>query len=214
LTYSRPTLLATCVALFFLGLIRKDKLLIGFLIILTLSSPFILPKSVKNWAKKVDYNPLRFMCNDDRIAIYRNSFNMIRHHPIIGVGVNTFMKNYKIYKESPEYRKVVTSEYVYAHNNFIHIAAETGLVGLAIFTWLLYRLFKECRRIYKNLDDDFLRIISLSLSACLIAFLVNGLTESSIYYSRVAMIFWYLAGFSLSLHKFTPAFIKQRETAR
>ena len=38
--------------------------------------------------------------------------------------------------------------------------------------------------------------------ACLIAFLVNGLTESSLYYSRVTLIFWYLVGVSLGLKKF------------
>ena len=204
LTYSRPTLLAIYIALFFLGIVKKNKILIGLLIIFTLVSPFILPKSVKNWAKEVEYNPFRFMCNDDRIAAYRNSLNMIKDHPIIGVGANTYMKNYKKYKESPEYRNIVTSDYLYAHNNFLHMAAEIGLVGLGIFIWLLYKLFRECMNIYKHLDDNFLKIISLSLTTCLIAFLINGLTESSLYYSRVAIIFWYIAGFSLALNKFTP----------
>ena len=205
LTYSRPTLLAVYIALFLLSIVRKDKVLIAFLIIFTLISPFILPKSVKDWARQVNYNPLRFMCNDDRIAIYRNSFNMIRHNPILGVGANTYMKNYKIYKESPEYRNIVTADYLYAHNNFLHIAAEIGLIGLGVFIWLLYKLFRECINIYKQLDDYFLKMVSLTLSACLIAFLINGLTESSLYSSRVAMIFWYLIGFSLALNKFVDA---------
>jgi len=205
LTYSRPTLLAVYIALFLLGIVRKDKVLITLLIIFTLISPFILPKSVKDWAKQVNYNPLRFMCNDDRIAIYRNSFNMIKHHPIIGVGANTYMKNYKIYKESPEYRNIVTADYLYAHNNFLHMAAEIGLIGLGVFIWLLYKLFRECINIYKQLDDHFLKMVSLTLSTCLVAFLINGLTESSLYSSRVAMIFWYLIGFSLALNKFVDA---------
>jgi len=202
LTYSRPTLLAVYIALFLLSIVRKDKVLLGVLVIFTLISPFILPRSVKDWAMQVNYNPIRFICNDDRIAIYRNSFNMIKHHPIIGVGANTYMKNYKIYKESPEYRNIVTSDYAYAHNNFLHMAAEIGLIGLGIFIWLLYKLFRECVNIYKRLDDFFLKIVSLTLSSCLLAFLINGLTESSLYSSRVAMIFWYLAGFSLALNKF------------
>ncbi len=50
LTYSRPTLLAIYIALLFLGIVKKDKAIIALFIILTLISPFILPKSVKNWA--------------------------------------------------------------------------------------------------------------------------------------------------------------------
>jgi len=205
LTYSRPTLLAIYVVLFFLGAARKDKILISLLIIFTLLSPFLLPKSVKKWAKDVEYNPLRFMCNDDRIAVYRNSFNMIKDHPFIGLGANTYMKNYKKYREPVEYRNVGTKDYMYAHNNFLHMAAEIGLIGLGFFIWLLYKLFMECRNIYRKLGDDYLKIVLLSLSACLIAFLVNGLTESSLYYSRVAIIFWYIMGLALALNKFAHA---------
>jgi len=214
LTYSRPTLLAIYVVLFFLGVARKDKILISLLIIFTLLSLFLLPKSVKKWAKDVEYNPLRFMCNDDRLAVYRNSFNMIKDHPFIGLGANTFMKNYKKYREPVEYRNIVTKDYMYAHNNFLHMAAEIGLIGLGFFIWLLYKLFMECKNIYKRLDNHYLKIVSLSLSACLLAFLVNGLTESSLYYSRVAIIFWYTAGLSLALKKFAPPFLQQRETTK
>lgn len=203
LTYSRPTLLAIYVVLFFFGIAKKQKILLISLILFTLISPLILPQTVKKWAKEVDYNPIRFMCNDDRIAIYLNSFNMIKAHPIIGVGANTFMKNYKTYKNNPEYRNVVTIDYIYAHNNIFHMIAEIGFIGFAMFLWLLFNLFKEARNIYLKLSDNYLKIIELSLIGCIIAFLVNGLTESSLYYSRVALLFWFLAGFSIGLKKFT-----------
>ena len=204
LTYSRPTLLAFYASLLILGIVKKDKVLITALITLAIIAPFLAPRSIKDFAKEVNYHPIRFMCNDDRIAIYRNSLNMIKQHPIIGVGVNTFMKNYKTYKEAPEYKNIVTSDYMYAHNNFLHMAGEIGISGLGVFVWLLFKLFAASMRIYRNLKDEYYKIISLSVSTCLIAFLINGLTESSLYYSRVATIFWYLTGLSLSLNKFTP----------
>lgn len=205
LTYSRPTLLAVYVVLLFFGLARKSKVVLSLLLIFTLASPFLLPKSVKNWAKEMEYNPLRFMCNDDRIAVYRNSLRMIKAHPLIGVGANTFMKSYKMYKEFPEYRGIITLDEMKAHNNYLHMAGEIGLIGLAIFFWFLYRLFRESKNIYHSTGDSCLKIVSLSLIACLIAFLVNGLTESSLYYSVVAVMFWYIAGLSLALKKFAYA---------
>ena len=39
---------------------QKSKALLSFLLIFTLASPFLLPKSVKEWAKEVEYNPLTF----------------------------------------------------------------------------------------------------------------------------------------------------------
>jgi len=201
-TYSRPTLLATYLAVLFLAIARKSKWLITFLIVFILIAPFLLPKSVKQFAKEVNYNPVRFMCNDDRIAIFRNSAQMIKASPIFGHGANTFMKNYKKYKEQPEYLNIPTADFCYAHENFLQIAGELGLVGLGIFIWLLYALFKGCAAINKQIKEHELKIISFSLIACLIAFLVNGLTESSLNSSRVAGIFWYLIGFSLSFAKF------------
>jgi len=204
LTYSRPALLAVYLGLLLLSTVKKDKVITFALLGLLISAPFLAPRPVKDWARQVNYNPLRFMCNDDRIAVYRNTLQMIKVHPIIGVGTNNFMKNYKKYKESPEYLNIVTADYMYAHNNFLHMAGETGLLGLGIFLWLLFEFFKASMAIYKRLEGDFLKCVSLGVIACVVAFLINGLTESSLYYSRVAIIFWYLAGFSLGLKKFIP----------
>lgn len=203
LTYSRPTLLALYIAILCFGIFRKDKVLLGILVIGTLVSPILLPRSVKEWAKEVEYNPLRFMCNDDRIAVYLNSLNMIRAHPVIGVGAGAFMKSYRYYKDPVEYRGVVTLDEMKAHNNFFHMAGEIGLVGLGVFVWLLARLFREAKLIYQAQDSDYLKVVSLALTVCLISFLVNGLTESSLYYSRVGLLFWYLAGFLIGIKRCT-----------
>lgn len=200
LTYSRPTFLAIYVVLVFFGIVRKSKPLIIFMVVFTLISPFLLPKTVKDWAKVVEYNPIRFMCNDDRIAAYINSTHMIKDHPVIGLGANTYMKSYKNYNIS-SYKGLRTIDTMYAHNNFLHMAAEIGLLGLGIFLWMLFALFKGCAKVYKGINDKFLSVVSISAIACLIAFLVNGLTESSLYSARVALIFWYLSGFALSLNR-------------
>ncbi len=209
LTYSRPTFLALYIALAMFALARRQKWLLIALAACLVIAPFAAPKSVKEWAKSVDYNPLRFMCNDDRIAIYRNALQMIRQHPVMGVGANTFMKNYRFYKEKPEYREVITADYCYAHNNFLHMAGELGLAGVAVFLWFLVVLFRESLRIYRRLQDPLYKTLSLSLIICLASFLINGLTESSLYYARVAGLFWFLAGWSLAMGNFVP-----REAAR
>ena len=141
------------------------------------------------------------MCNDDRIAVYRNSLNMIRAHPWVGLGANTYMKNYRFFKEQPEYRNIVTLDYMRAHNMYLEMAAEVGLPGLAIFFWMIFEIFAAVRNSYRRLEDGYLKITALSLCACVIAFLINGLTESSFYYSRVAPVFWYTAGLILGLDR-------------
>jgi len=202
-TFSRGTAVGFYISMLVLALVRKNRLILTSLIALILMFPVIVPRNIKAWAREVNYNPLVFMLNADRISIYRNTMNMIDHHPFIGVGVNTFSKNYFQYKlYEPEGAKTAPS--MYAHNHFLQMAGEIGLAGLLVFLVFLAVMFGVCIRIYSRLNDDYLKVLSLSLMGCMIAFLVNGLTETALYYSRVAMIFWYLIGFSLALGKFIP----------
>ncbi|MBI4708390.1 MAG: O-antigen ligase family protein [Candidatus Omnitrophica bacterium] len=200
-TFARPAALALAVSIFIYGIIKKDKAVLALLLAIIFLFPLFAPKSIKKWAKEVKYRPAILMCNADRMNIYRNSINMIKHNPIIGVGLNTFSKNYHLYK-LPEQEGAKTSDTIYAHNNFFQMAGETGLLGLFAFLWMLFCLFKEDFSIYKAMKNKGLKLILLCAVVSLIAFLINGLTETSLYYSRVSIIFWYMLGFSLALKKF------------
>jgi len=202
LTFSRGSGLGLFFALFFLGVFKRSKALIACLLILLVIFSFVMPQKIKDWTKDIRYNPLVFLFNQDRVSIYRNTLNMIRHHPFIGVGVNTFSKNYAKYKlkEAEEYHP--TMDKTYSHNMYLQMGGEIGLLGLLAFLWLLFRFFKDNLRTQRSLKDHFLRVTCMSLFACVLAFLINGMTETSLYYSRISMIFWYLMGCSLALRKF------------
>ena len=202
LTFSRGAGVAIYLAILFLSIAGKKKLLVSFLIAVLLIFPFVMPKDIKKWAKEVNYNPVVFMLNRDRISIYNNTINMIKHHPFVGVGVNTFSLNYGKYKTQSAEEYEHTPDTFYGHNIYLHMAGETGLLGLAVFFWFLFLIFKNAANSYIKLEDGYLRAVSLSLVAGLIAFLINGLTETSLYNARVAMVFWYLIGISLSLKGF------------
>jgi len=203
-TFSRGTILGFYFAVLFINICMHNKKVCVLLLVLLLVFPFFMPRQIKEWARTVNYNPVVFMLNPERLSLYNNSLNMIKHHPLIGVGVNTFSKNYFAYKLS-EKPGAETSPSMYAHNNFLQMTAEIGLFGLLMFIWFLSAFFIQARQVYKKLNDDFYKIISISLAACFVSFLVNGLTETSLYYSRVAMVFWYIIGLSLALKKFSDA---------
>ncbi len=197
-TFSRGSALGLYVGLLLIAFIRKSALGKLSLIALLFLAPLMLPSQIKDWAKSINYNPAVFLLNADRLSIFNNSLNMIRHHPVIGVGLNTYCSNYLTYK-LPEAKGAESADHMYSHNNFLQAAAETGLVGLAALLYFLFALFRQAFRSAVRLGDGFLRAVSVCTGGALLSFLVNGLTETSLYYSRVAMIFWFLAGLSLSL---------------
>jgi len=201
LTLSRGAGLAIYLAILFLCIAGKKKLFTFGLVAILIIYPFVMPNNIKQWARESGYNPMLLMCGDQRISIQNNTINMIKHHPFIGVGVNTFSRNYGKYKTEQAEKYAHTPDTIYAHNIYLQMAGETGLLGLAAFILFLFQVFRQAFNTVPKLNDGYLKIVAISLIACIIAFLINGLTETSLYYPRVAMIFWYLIGVSLSLKR-------------
>lgn len=206
LTFSRGAALAFYGAAILMGIIKKDKLVLGILALSLLAMPFLIPSGVSQWGKSTK-SPLEFFCNTDRISFYRSSIQMIKAHPFIGVGINTFMKAYPKYKVRD--MEVITAEQCYAHNNYLQMAGEMGLVGLGIFFWVLAAFFAEVWRIYTKADKSFVKNAALGLGCGIFAFLLNGLTESSFYFSKIVVVFWFITGLAVSLK-----FVKDENTGR
>jgi len=202
MTFSAGAAIGLFVAVLFMAIIRRHKVILASILAILLIAPLIMPKNLQDWARKVNYNPIVFVCGPDRLTLYATAANMIRQHPVIGIGVNTFSKNYGRYKLPDMEKYAPTPDRMYAHNNFLHMGAEVGLLGLGIFVWFLIMLFSSGWHSYLRSESGFIKITALSLIACIIAFLINGLTETSLY-NQIGVVFWFMAGLLLCLNNFT-----------
>ncbi|MDP3042494.1 MAG: O-antigen ligase family protein [Candidatus Omnitrophota bacterium] len=200
LSLSRGAGLGLFVSILFLSLVRKNKIITSGLILLLLVYPFVMPKNIKEWAKSVNYNPMILLTDEVRMSIYRNTAHMISEHPFIGVGINTFSKNYGKYKTAAAEARMKTPDTIYAHNSFLQLGGEMGLLGLGTFLIFLFFTLKSIWLAFKRNTDPFLKAFCVSVFAAIIAYLINGLTETSLYYARVVMIFWFLIGTGLALN--------------
>jgi len=199
LSLSRGAGIGLFIAVFFLGLIKKSKFIISILILLLLIYPFVMPKNIKDWAKNANYNPIILLTDEVRVGIYRNTLHMIARHPFIGVGINTFSRTYGEYRTAEVEAANPTADGYYAHNNFLHMAGEMGLLGLGVFMIFLLVTLRSIWISFRRYTDPFLKACAISVFAAIIAYLINGLTETSLYYSRIVMIFWFLIGLGLAL---------------
>ena len=91
------------------------------------------------------------------------------------------------------------------------MAGEIGLIGLGIFLWLLFMLFRKWYIIYKSLPiESFLKIYSLGIMSGIVGFLINGLTETGLYYSKVATLFWLQVGLLLAVFKVAQDYLRTK----
>ncbi len=84
-----------------------------------------------------------------RVAFYITTFNILKEHPLIGVGVGDFMKETKKELEKKKYDSLNLINYTknfmsrsHPHSQYLLILLQTGLIGFLIFVLFLYHLLK------------------------------------------------------------------------
>ena len=95
-------------------------------------------------------SPLRFRFFDikttdesvvKRQELINDSFTMIKSNPIFGVGLNNFLV------ELPSVHKQTNNVFYLqpVHNIYLLILTQTGMIGLAFFTWFIFKTFKRLK---------------------------------------------------------------------
>lgn len=112
----------------------------------------------------------------DRLAMLNGGLRMIRDHPLVGVGPGQVKHVYPSTYAPPEALRRTTS---HLHNTPLQIAAERGVVGLALWLWIFVAWFRHAGLTWRGIPDSAPADRALALGALLAiaAFLVSGLFE-------------------------------------
>ncbi|SHK02481.1 O-antigen ligase [Desulfatibacillum alkenivorans DSM 16219] len=110
-----------------------------------------------------------------RLDIWANTLAMIKEHPLLGVGMGSHKVLYPIYSRRAKVEGVFSEESQLSnvHNDYLQIAAELGLPGLAMALWLGVSAFFILLRLFRkeNGEEKFLVI---ALAACLAGISLNA----------------------------------------
>ena len=75
-----------------------------------------------------------------RVDIWRTSWRMARAHPIAGAGLGGFWAEFPLHHNASGAQ--VPKQ---AHNDYLELLASAGIVGVIIFIWFLFELFRRAR---------------------------------------------------------------------
>ena len=159
----------------------------------------LLPPAVKTWVAGMP-SLLHQFTQPDRLVIWQTAWDMIRAHPILGVGINAFAQTYPAYA-APEAQ--YGSVGPYAHNLYLHMAAELGVAGFVILVGIVARLvWGAVRQLREHAGGGPDAAIGAGFVAGLAGYLTVGLVESSLYYGRGSLTFWLIAGLLVAWEQF------------
>lgn len=127
-----------------------------------------------------------------KFNLWKVASRMIRDYPLTGVGLGAYIV------ELPNYAKHMRLGIRYtdsAENYFFQAGAELGLIGLILFLWLFYEIFKQIRRCWKIPGDDKDKFILIGAISGLVSIFVNTLFHSYVGAFDVKYFFWFLVAF-------------------
>ncbi len=133
---------------------------------------------------------------DWRWGIWKDSLPMIKDRILLGHGINTYMQVFQEYRSN----QISQSPPTYAHNCYIQMAAEIGLVGLAAFFWIIFGIFfYSLKTIWTASTEG--AVFMLGLLGGLLAFLINSFTDTHFYSLQLSSFFWFMVGLQMALVK-------------
>lgn len=100
-----------------------------------------------------------------RLDYWRETLEIIKLHPFKGIGLGNF--NLPISR--------------YAHNSYLQIWAEMGILGIISFFWLITKVIKNSSR-------------NIYLIAAITVFLIHNCVDFTFYLPEISLIWWTILG--------------------
>ena len=192
---------------------ENNKLfVIVLIVIITISFLFIIPtplskpgtviSEIKGRISVAQLSQNRSIAR--RIAIWKFTGMMIKDHPILGSGIGTFKYNDLRYQAKFFEQEDNRSIYPYgfaekAHNEYLQLWAELGIIGLAIFLWIIITYFNYGIRYLKREKDKQRQGIMIGLMGAVAAFLMDSIFWFPLHLSSNVSLFWLLMGLTMVL---------------
>ena len=122
-----------------------------------------------------------------RLQIYGDSLRMAMHKPITGYGLGTFSTVY------PAHRSFYTNLFVnHAHNDYLEMLVDTGIVGLGLFVWFLVAVFRSGWKKIFDVNDTEGRALTLAALAGVSGIAVHGMLDFNLHIPANAALFFVL----------------------
>lgn len=185
-TYSRGAWLAVAVTFVLLTAFKRSRLFAASLGIMTLWAMFFSPPLVRDRFDSLLKGEGTVV---ERKELWSQSLRMIRTSPWLGLGVNTYAKNQPHFK-SP----AVRMDDQYAHNGYLQMGAEIGLLGLAAFLVTVGAALVVSLSNFLKSRDVFFRNAGLGFVCGIVAFLIHSATDTNLQSLLLVNTLWLALG--------------------
>jgi putative inorganic carbon (HCO3(-)) transporter len=189
LTYSRGAWVAFCFSLGIFAVLNR-KLFLPFVLTIIIFFSVFYPKLLE---ERLPINSMAtFYWQNNRLGYWQRALDIIKDYPVFGAGTNTY--------------SLVSQRYIngwggYPHNSYLQLFSETGLIGTAMFFWILTALFKCSFHAQRMIKTQSLRMLLVSVSTGFLGFLIHSFFDTNFYSVQLGSFMWLLMGLTVAVAK-------------
>lgn len=114
-----------------------------------------------------------------RLNYWRDTLEIIKLHPWAGLGLGNF--------------NLIQSRY--AHNSYLQLISEAGILGIISFLWLVIVILKSA---LKKIKESSYKIQAVSLLTANIVFLAHNCVDFTFFLPEISLIWWIILGLNFS----------------
>jgi O-antigen ligase len=140
-----------------------------------------------------------------RLDITKDGLRMFFHRPVLGWGLGTFPTVYSSYRSF--YTNLFVNE---AHNDYVQLLVETGLLGFALMLWFLVRLYQHGLPTSRRWEFQWDAAVSLAALLGCTGILFHSFVDFNLQIPANAALFYVLCGLAAS--KLLPESSKRRRS--
>ncbi len=134
--------------------------------------------------------------NMHRIITWRTGWEMIKAHPVFGLGPEEVNRQFKKYVPADVPQPLPAGWYGHLHNIYLHYAAERGIPTMLCLMWMLFVILRDFHRALRRLAGSLSKekageaeYLLRGATAVVIAILVTGIFELNLGDSEVLILF-------------------------
>lgn len=149
--------------------------------------PKLVSLGLARVAQAADARLVLDVWRDSRQGLAAAGIRMVEENPVFGLGPGTAYRELGLGDYlNPDDKRYTISGHENLHNYFVQVAAETGLLGLAGFLWIV--LAALAGGFSRDLGKE--RLLARFFSIGVGAYLITAFTSHPLILSRQALLFW------------------------
>ena len=212
LSASRGGMLSVFAELAFLGFIllrqkRSVRLAVAggaFLVVLMSLLVWLGGKELGHTVGSISREARDEISGGVRLSIAKDGIRMFTHRPVVGWGLGTFPVVY------PQFRTFYTNFFVNeAHNDYVQLLAEMGVLGFATMLWFLTTVLLRARSKLSNWTTQTTGAATLACTLGMIGILLHSLVDFNLQIPANAALFYVLCSIAAA-----PAFLQRQRRQR